>query len=251
VKLRFAGSAFFGADYVTAPSVSQRFNIMFPPGVSSTNVSIEPRLDSFSEGQELVDLVILEDQNYVTAPHRATVRIYDPPAGSNSPPTAGTDVILRYLPSFAAVETSFLLSNDNDPNEDPLTLDSVAASSLLGATVLRVGTTIYYVPPDGLTNDDSFTYTITDGRGASATGVVQVATRVVPSPTLTISTTNGIRFLAGTGIPGLGYRLEYKDSIPGPSWQTLTGITNNALGRFIFLESLPASSLRIFRLAFP
>ncbi len=76
-----------------------------------------------------------------------------------------------------------VIANDTDPNGDPLFLLSFQGTTDQGGTVSRVdgGTpddrsddAVLYTPPAGFTGTDSFTYTVTDDRGGSATGLVTV-----------------------------------------------------------------------------
>src|SRR4030095_452732 len=197
VQLRFSGSATFSGDYTTEFIAPQAFAITLAAGVASTNIGVKPRLDSLVESPETIDLVLIERSNYVAGPpHRATVRIFDRPPGSNSVPHAGTDLLTRYPPGGASIDANSLLSNDTDPDGDALTIGAVATVSALGATITRTGIVIRYVPPPGLTGNDSFTYTLLDGRGLSATGIVEVIAATMPQPVLAISMTNGVRVLA-------------------------------------------------------
>ena len=68
-----------------------------------------------------------------------------------------------------------LLSHASDPDGDPVTLTAVDATSACGGTITRQNGVLTYTPPK-LTDAvlDSFTFTVEDGRGGSATGVVNV-----------------------------------------------------------------------------
>lgn len=68
-----------------------------------------------------------------------------------------------------------VLENDTDADGDPLTITAVSAKAASGtATVTEDGTRIHYVPADGFTGRDSFTYTISDGE-ATATAELAVS----------------------------------------------------------------------------
>ena len=68
-----------------------------------------------------------------------------------------------------------LLSHASDPDGDPVTLTSVDTTSAYGGTITRLNGVLTYTPPK-LTDAvlDSFTYTVEDGRGGSAKGVVNI-----------------------------------------------------------------------------
>ena len=73
-----------------------------------------------------------------------------------------------------------VLGNDSDPDRDPLALASVGAASV--GTVEQVGGSVTYTPPLDWSGVDSFTYTVADGRGGSATATVTVTVRAVNDP---------------------------------------------------------------------
>ena len=102
----------------------------------------------------------------------------DPPVAVDD--TAGTD-------EQTAVVVP-VLANDTDPDGDPLTVDSVSFLGTTG-TVTTDGTTVTYDPNGmfswlaaGQVAVDSFTYTMTDGTGSSATATVQVTVDGVNDP---------------------------------------------------------------------
>lgn len=67
-----------------------------------------------------------------------------------------------------------VLGNDTDPNNDPLTLSSVDATSAKGGAVSISGGKANYSPAVGFSGTDTFTYQISDGSGGTATGTVTV-----------------------------------------------------------------------------
>jgi len=71
-----------------------------------------------------------------------------------------------------------VLANDFDPDGDPLVVSSVTPPQF-GSVVLNPNNTITYTLGTGSPNPESFTYTISDGRGGSAGAIVTVST-VIP-----------------------------------------------------------------------
>jgi outer membrane protein OmpA-like peptidoglycan-associated protein len=65
-----------------------------------------------------------------------------------------------------------VLANDSDPDNDPLTITAVSTPAHGSATIGAGG--ISYTPTLGYSGTDSFTYTISDGRGGSATATVTI-----------------------------------------------------------------------------
>lgn len=103
-----------------------------------------------------------------------TVTVSPPP---NRPPVAVND--------SATVVTSrdvsiWVRANDSDPDGDPLTVTAVSAVSGGGtATIASGGTHVIYTSP-ATAGAKSFIYTISDGRGGTASATVNVTVNVAP-----------------------------------------------------------------------
>ena len=83
------------------------------------------------------------------------------PAGDNVTVTSNLSKIIN------------ILANDTDPNGDSLIVTAVTAP-LHGSAVLNADSTITYTPVTGYLGGDSFTYTVSDGHGGTATANVAV-----------------------------------------------------------------------------
>lgn len=87
---------------------------------------------------------------------------------ANRPPVAVDDAATTTIgiPVVIAV-----LANDSDPDGDPL---SIATTPPAFGTIAVAGGSITYTPTTaGVTGIDTFTYTISDGRGGVATATVR------------------------------------------------------------------------------
>ena len=118
-------------------------------------------------------------------------------AAPNRAPTAVTDTVTT---NYGAAITINALSNDTDPENDTLTVTGNTQAS--NGTVTRSGNTFTYTPRSGFSGADSFSYTISDGKGNSATGTVKITVGAAPidnkAPIAvndTISTTMGVPVL--------------------------------------------------------
>ena len=118
-------------------------------------------------------------------------------AAPNRAPTAVTDTVTT---NYGAAVTINALSNDTDPENDTLTVTGNTQAS--NGTVTRSGNTFTYTPRSGFSGADSFSYTISDGKGNSATGTVNITVGAAPvdnkAPIAvndTISTTMGVPVL--------------------------------------------------------
>lgn len=94
----------------------------------------------------------------------------------NAPPVP-TDDQVRTEPSTAV--TLSPLSNDTDPEGDTLTVSDVADPT--DGTATTDGTEVTYTPDDGSHGIETFTYTVTDEFGESATGTVEVTVNTAPN----------------------------------------------------------------------
>ena len=102
-----------------------------------------------------------------TASATVTITIAPP---VNRPPVAVDDGAATNVSTAVTID---VLANDSDPDGDPLTIVSTT-QPIAGGTVQISGNRIVYTPPRGFVGNDGFTYTISDGRGGTATANVIV-----------------------------------------------------------------------------
>jgi hypothetical protein len=174
------------------------------------------------------------------------------PTSTNTPPVAGTVTLQRYFGSGVRISITDLLTNDTDADGDPITFVDVSATSANGGSVVTSDGWIFYTPPPGSTNSDSFSYTISDGY-FSVTGLVVVTIEAdnAPSANLTISVLNdGSYSILGDGIPGRTYHIQFADNVQGANWQPLGTATADSFGIFQFIDSA-GSPQRFYRSVYP
>lgn len=92
-----------------------------------------------------------------------------PPAPANNAPVAVNDVFI--VPCRASMILD-VLANDSDKDGDPLTITSITQPSKAGITIGPNGKTLIYNPAATCFASDTFTYTISDGKGGNATATV-------------------------------------------------------------------------------
>jgi VCBS repeat-containing protein len=115
-----------------------------------------------------------------------------PSGTANTPPTAVADQFSTGEKTSLALALSQLLGNDSDINKDTLTIASIDNSKTIGQVSFN-GTSINYSPNGkyqslgaGVTATDTFSYTISDGKGGTATAPVSIKiTGVNDAPTAT------------------------------------------------------------------
>jgi hypothetical protein len=120
-----------------------------------------------------------------------------------------------------SILVSQLLAQATDPDGDPLTVTGVVATSAEGGAVSLASGVITYRPASGFTGADSFSYTVSDGRGGTVAGQVSIA----------VATTLGASFVSGPvleggafvvrleGFPGYTYTIEFTDRLSPANWQ--------------------------------
>jgi hypothetical protein len=85
-----------------------------------------------------------------------------------------------------------VLANDSDPDSQPLTVTGASVPAH-GAAVVNANNTVTYTPTAGYFGPDSFTYTISDGNGGTATATVSItvngATNLITNPGFEVNTT--------------------------------------------------------------
>jgi hypothetical protein len=96
-------------------------------------------------------------------------------AAPNRAPSAVTDNVST---AYGTALTITPLTNDTDPENDMLSVTS--NTQAINGTVTRAGNSLTYTPRSGFSGVDSFTYTVSDGKGNSATGTVNVTVRAAP-----------------------------------------------------------------------
>jgi hypothetical protein len=206
-------------------------------GTLSAGTAIHP-ISSLPAGTHIVTVEYAGDMNFLGVTNRLS-----PDQVVNTVPIARTDQINRILPNSVKVQVPNLLTNDTDADGHALTLSSVSPQSANGATVTRRSSWIYYVAPEAVTNADSFTYTASDGLGASVTGTVNV--RIVdpqPSPNVTVSEDGGSYRIRFDGTPGVTYRMDFSEAVDPPAWQLLGTRTADEFGIFEIVDTPPAGT---------
>jgi hypothetical protein len=93
----------------------------------------------------------------------------------NHPPVANPDPTSTWQDTPVTIS---VLANDTDPDGDPLTIQSVTDPPH-GSTVNN-GNSVTYTPDSGYTGSDSFTYAVSDDKGAMAIGTVTIYVSAAP-----------------------------------------------------------------------
>ncbi len=118
-------------------------------------------------GQEVIYYAITDNHGVVSPYSTAAVYLYVQPA--NQPLAANDDKLVTLINT---AKTIAVLANDTAPDRSLLTLVSVTTPAHGGAVIANGQIT--YTPTTGYTGADSFSYTVSDGRGGTASAKVWV-----------------------------------------------------------------------------
>jgi hypothetical protein len=174
-----------------------------------------------------------------------TVTLNFAPAG-NRAPVANPNTLDTVQNEPAQITAARLLANDRDPDGDPLTLTGVSAGSANGGAVTK-GSAITYTPPAGFVGSDSFTYSISDGRGGTATASVTVAVRSGASMATVFEFAPGGVTVGFVGVPGWRYEVQRATAVEGP-WSVIFSTDAPASGVFSCTDAAPPNPAGYYRL---
>jgi hypothetical protein len=100
---------------------------------------------------------------------------YTEGAAANNPPVATDDAASTDEDTPVTVA---VLTNDTDPDSDPLQVSEVTQGAH-GGVVINVNNTVTYSPELNYNGEDQFTYTVSDGNGGTDVGTVTVSINAV------------------------------------------------------------------------
>jgi uncharacterized repeat protein (TIGR03806 family) len=151
----------------------------------------------------------------------------------NDAPIAGSDSLSRFVSQGITAPVAALITNDTDVEGNPISLVSVLDATPPGSSINQTSNQITYWPSFGSTNAGAFSYTISDGQGGAATGMVAVT--VMPDP----AGADQLGIVLGTppdvtvqlsGIPGFTYTVQFTENLTPPAWQNLTNAVADGSG---------------------
>jgi hypothetical protein len=170
------------------------------------------------------------------------------------PPVAGNVWLQAVQNQSASITTTQILAYAYDPDGDPLTVSSVQAASTNGGSVAFAGNTVTYTPATNYFGFDSFSYTVSDGNGGTATGNVSVLVLFSSNISSTLMSPKrlpgGKLQLTFVGAPGCPYGVQRATVLTGP-WSELGVVTVGSGGSGQLVDTNPPPTGAFYRTVFP
>ena len=175
-----------------------------------------------------------------------------PGGGSpNDPPVFNGHAFTTPYGTAAAVSAATLVAASSDPNGDAIVVTAAGPASAHGGVVSLGGGDIHYTPPAGYSGADSFQITLTDARGATASGTVDVTVQpepFTPPPVLT-RLPGGQVGISYQGIAGQSYEIERSTDLTG--WTVLATVTAAGNGAVTYTDPTPPAGKAFYRIRKP
>ncbi|HEX6987772.1 MAG TPA: Ig-like domain-containing protein, partial [Planctomycetaceae bacterium] len=189
VNFAVGGSAAYGTDYAVTGAASfsgTAGSVTFAAGSGTATLRVRPTADATAEPDETVLLTLLDAPGYDLGSGAAASGTISNDDISNSGPVARDDSATIAEDGRQGVA---VLANDSDTDGDPLSITAVNGTAVTAGTVVSLasgarvivganGTLTYDTSGafrtlrQGESATDSFTYTVSDGQGGSASATV-------------------------------------------------------------------------------
>jgi hypothetical protein len=164
---------------------------------------------------------VIDDGHGGSATATVTITVAAQP---NRTPVARADAATVTSGQIVTVD---VLANDTDIDGDALTV--IALGTPLHGAVAIFGNQVQYAPTAGYAGADAFTYTISDGRGGSASATVTINVVPLPNrPPVAVNDAAATTFAASVTIAVLA-----NDSDPDGDPLTITATTPPAFGSIV------------------
>ena len=171
----------------------------------------------------------------------------------NHLPNAAPPSLQRLSKHGVKMKVGRFLGTDSDG--DLVSLLSAGPGSANGGIINTNGTWVFYNPPTGPANSDTFPFTVSDGRGGFAAGTATVTLKADTDTSQNLRTEsleNGSVRLIFDGIPNHTYSVQFTENLLTPQWLQLTTVAANDSGTLIHVDSPIGPSLpRFYRISEP
>jgi hypothetical protein len=222
---------------------------------SSTNAPISTNAVNAGSASSLSITNLPRGTNLITASYSGDVNYLGSTntlnqVVTNHPPVAADATYYRAQDTSFQITITNLLTNVTDADGDTITLESVGAGTN-GATITTNSTYIFYVPGAGANNNsnDSFTYTVNDGFGSSATANILINVYSNGLAELSVPT-NGVVNVKFFGVPNSSYIVQTTTNLLTP-WSVVSTNTANTNGFWQFIDLNATNAEQYYRAVQP
>ena len=132
------------------------------------------------------------------------------------------------------IAESALLANDTDPNSDPLSVTGVSGGVNGTASFNTQTRNVTFTPTTGFNGTGTFTYSISDGRGGTASANVSVAVGNTTNQPPTATNDSGFSTAQNTPIVIPAASLLANDTDPNGDPLSITGVSGGVNGTATF-----------------
>jgi Bacterial cadherin-like domain/Alpha amylase, catalytic domain len=173
---------------------------------------------------------------------------------ASHPPVAGTDTYQRGVGTPLHIRIADLLTNDSDPDGNPITFTGLTLLTTNGVTLVTNSTFIFYT--NAMNWNDRFNYYISDSQGGSATGLVVIQVVSVASNNTVIGLLAGVpgagsATLTFAGVPGYQYVVQFATNLLNDQWITLATNTAGTNGLWQVVDPTATNRQRYYRSFLP
>ncbi len=201
---------------------------------------------------DLTGLTAVDAASYdvvITGPTLVTTTSLAATLTINTAPTLAGYTIFAQRNVAADTAASAILTRALDAEGDAVSLNAVGAASTSGGSVSLGAGNVHYTPPVNFLGNDTFTITLTDSRGLSGTGTVNVFVSGDGQPPVSASVNfqqNGS--IAGLFIGIVGQAYEVQRSTDLVVWTVLRTVLPAPDGTIPLTDLAPPSSKAFYRI---
>jgi endonuclease/exonuclease/phosphatase family metal-dependent hydrolase len=171
---------------------------------------------------------------------------------NNYPPVAGDDTFRRAANRSLKIAIPDLLTNDSDPDHDLVAVTGIGLVSTNGVPLATNSAFVFYT--NNLNVADRFSYTISDGHGGSATGVVSITISIAAGTNNFAGFTllgTGSNQIVLAGVPGYQYVLQWASNLTTSPWFDLSTNTVGTNGLWSVTDVNITNGTRFYRSVVP
>lgn len=173
---------------------------------------------------------------------------------SNHVPVAVADAVYAETGTVSRFSQLTFLRNDSDADKDAISVSAVSAKSTMNGIMALSGSYVLYSPPAGFQGQDSFVYTVADGKGGSAQATVTITVsapvKPVRNPSSIKSLADGCKCVSFQAFPGSTFLVQASTDLI--NWATISTVVADSVGGIEYVDAQAAQySSRYYRLTIP